>query len=306
MVAWAGRLSAVGAAVLLLALGAAAAVASTPATASNERLAKNDTPKLLALVNLPPGASSQPDEPSGAGLTGAGYGLNSPNVVDARESWHVSESFQATVAYIKAHPPRGSKLTAWGGTGGRHGVAPIEDLQYSLSDIGGRVAPRVLTLEIVQLSDGSSEVRADAEEVWIVSRPASEKVPRGVREIDIREVQMQLTHRAGHPFVTLPILSLKLTNRTKIKRIVSWIDARPLNQPVLYPCHGGLERTARVITFVFRGARRAFLARASGVPFVGSPAPCTPIDFRLRGRAQPPLLGGGFGQVQRILGVRFG
>lgn len=306
MVARVGRLSMVGAAIALLWLGAAAAAASAPTTESNKALAQSDAPKLLDLVNLPPGSSSQSSEPpdDGGWLKDPGYMQNSRNLVDVNEFWHVPGSFQSTLAYIKAHPPAGWRSVEGSWFTGT--VPPNQDLDYYFSDISGRVAPRLLAISLVQLSDGSTGVRADAEEAWIVTRPRSEKVPGGVREIDIREVEIQRAHPVGRPFVPeRPILSLKLTNRAKIKKIVRWIDGLPLNQPLRFPCHGG-PRSLTVATLAFRAGGGGILARASGVPAARGAAPCLPFEFSIHGRWQPPLqYGDVFGKVQRLLGVRF-
>jgi hypothetical protein len=150
---------------------------------------------------------------------------------------------------------------------------------------------RLLAVTLVALH-GWTVIRVDAGAAWIYPRSPHEAVPRGVREIDIRDGRV---HR-------------RVVGSTNVARIVHWFDALNVTQlgaAVICPAI-----LASKVTLVFRSASGARVAR-SVVP--SQPADgCDPIAFSIRGHVQTPLIDGTPGagrafvdRVQRLLGVRF-
>jgi hypothetical protein len=155
---------------------------------------------------------------------------------------------------------------------------------------------RALTFDAVALRTGGTGIRVDAQETWILGRPAGEKVPAGVHEVAVTST------RPG----TAPILSRTVTGPARVRRIVAWIDRMQIVQPGSYSCPALLTGQP-VVTFDFRAAAGGpMLAQASLTDYGFESGPCDPVSFSIRGHSQKPLIGGNFlNLVQRLLGVRF-
>ena len=169
---------------------------------------------------------------------------------------------------------------------------------YSWPVVGSTLGTRQLTVALTTLADGETGVRADAQVVWILPRPAGERVPAGVRAITITRDANGAT----------PALALRVTGAARIARIETLLDRLPTVQPGAWSCPA--ESTPiPIIAFSFRSASGRVLAHASEDATVTEPTtPCDPLRFSIRGRPQTPLLGGaGFlGSVSRLLGRRLG
>jgi hypothetical protein len=167
---------------------------------------------------------------------------------------------------------------------------------FSFPWISGVVATRTLTLSVAALRGGGTGILVDAEETWIVTRPAGERVPAGVHEVGVTSA------RPGEA----PILTRTVTSPAKVRRIISLIDAMQVLQPGFYGCPA-LPVGAPVVTFDFRAAAGTpVLATASLTDYDFPSGPCNAVSFNIGGRPQKPLVGGNFlSQVQRLLGVQF-
>ena len=104
----------------------------------------------------------------------------------------------------------------------------------------------------------------------LVGHPAT-RLPRGVRTIDVHSSRGVSRH---------------VSDPLKVAQIVRWFDALPgAGSSRIYHCP--LIRYRTPTTFVFRGANGTLLARAR-TP--GDAACGFSFDFRVRGRAQKPVL----------------
>jgi hypothetical protein len=278
---------------LLLAACGAAAPAAGPIAAGNKLAAQRDVQKLLGLVVLPPGAARVSAEPTGDGglMRRPPSEPGTPNLIERHGFWRVSAPLDQVMAFVKTHRPVGS---GWSGKGrmGGPGMPDNEELTFSFRPIRGVISTRWLSFTVVVLGDGSTGVRVDAQDVWIVARSASERVPAGVREIDIR---------SAYPGQA-PIVSRRVIDPAKVRQIIRWIDALGTVQPEAYACPvlGG-----PTVTLDFRATSGALLAGASMMDSQGPSGPCNPIELSIRGHRQTPLIGGNFlEQVERLLGIR--
>jgi hypothetical protein len=289
------KLTQLAAAVVLCACGVTAS-AATPATASNRRAAQRDAQQLLQLAVLPHGAMRLSAEPAGDGgllrqpSTDAGF----PQSVDRYGWWRVPAGLDSVLAFFNAHRPRGghsSGRLAVGGPGGPRNGA----LMFSLPAVRGVISLRWLTFDAVALPGRATGVRVDAQDVWIVARSASEKVPAGVHEIDVTSA---LPGKA-------PFALRSVTSAAKIRRIVALLDAMEIVQPgVGYSC-SAVPGDHPVVTFDFGAtAGGQLLARARLSDADVASGPCNPVDFSIGGRRRTPLIGGDFvKQTERLLGV---
>jgi hypothetical protein len=191
-----------------------------------------------------------------------------------------------------AHPTGGLP----GGGSSRSGPR-WTSLQLEFSPEPGVLDARWLVIKVVGLRDGSTALRVDAEVVWVVPRPASEHIPGDVAEIDVTR------GRSRQP----PTVSLIVTNRATIVRIVSLINSLPTVQPYTLSCPA-LPADGPLVTITFRRTRGGqAIAEASELAAATEPTTgCDPMNLTLFGKPKTPLLDGAAAirTVQRLLGVK--
>ncbi|HEY6396314.1 MAG TPA: hypothetical protein VIX82_02555, partial [Solirubrobacteraceae bacterium] len=144
--------------------------------------------------------------------------------------------------FVNAHRPAGGSQVV----SGRGDNPEFQFVGFGWPPRPGVLGNRWLLGEVVGLSDGSTGVRADAQVVWIMPRAASERVPAGVRTIDITRGVPQ----------DAPTLSLHVTGRANIRKIIAMINQLPAAQPGAWSCPAELLGVPAV---TFR-----FLARSDG------------------------------------------
>ena len=183
--------------VILLMLGGALAwaiEATTPESsiivteASNQRAAARDDQLLLGRLVLPTDARSSPREPPGGGSTLASDGPHTGGYVIDRHAWWVVPGQElAVLAFVNAHLPAGSHLesSGWGST---REIRTSSFLLLTWPAIKSVLYRRALTVQFVALPNGSTGVRADAEDVWEMPRPASARIPSSARVLNVSVV----------------------------------------------------------------------------------------------------------------------
>lgn len=275
----------------LISAGIAIDASARRTSAQNNAAAVSDATRLLAGAPLPPGSVRVSSEPSGDGGL-LGHPLDTPvtpALVDRYGWWTTSTSFADAVAYLRAHPPAGGMLTGF--VGGLAG--PPNGLMFSFSPRAGVLSSRSLAYSLVALSGGGTGIRIDAMDIWIVARPADERIPAGVRAIEWTRTRW--TPR-GAP--NGRVLSRRtIARRATVERIVGLFNRMDLVQPGVLSCPA--ERIRPVNTFTFRG-RHGTLAQARVDGFLSDE--CNAIALSIRGRRQTPLVGGTYlKRVQRLL-----
>lgn len=264
-------------------------------TAVNRRAAFADAHKLIGELRLPAGAGRVGHEPRGDGgwLAHPGSAPGTGALADVHRWWVLRGTVGSVIADLKDLRPVGASggqlFGAFSGPG--HSGRVIE---FEWQPTAGVLSSRAVVIEAVNLRDGMTGVRADAEDVWIVARPAAERLPAGINEI----VVSSAFH--GKP----PFLSLTVTDPSKIDAIVSLLDGLPVAQPVVYACPL-IPTGLPTVTMVFYGG--AELAQATVQDDDGAPSwACSgEIDLTLGGVAQMPLTGNFIAPVQQLLGVNF-
>jgi hypothetical protein len=205
-----------------------------------------------------------------------------PALIDLHGWWRVPAKAAFVMAFIRAHPPRGSRRSGSGNglLTGRY----VKYVQFSWPALPGVLGVRLLVFNVVALRGDATGVRADAEVQWIVPRPA-----RGL---------------SGRP----PTLSVTVTDPAKIRRIVEMIDRLPTVQfEPECPAPPKLLNPP-VVSFRFLSALGGMLlAEASEVAYATeSSGPCEAMTLSIRGHAEPPLEDGGtvLRKLGRLLGVK--
>jgi hypothetical protein len=247
--------------------------------------------RLLRSFVLPPDAR-RTRQPAGADLLSrSNLGVSVLTEFAQRHGfWRVPERLASAVAFVKRHPLRGFALGPRGRSVGAD-RSVFWSQEYDGPRVGGRPMQRLLAVTLAALH-GWTVIRVDAGAAWIYPRSPREAVPRGVREIDLRDGDVRR----------------RVLDPTTVARIARWFDELNVTQPgtaVICPAI-----LASKVAFAFRSASGTRVA-SSVVP--SQPADgCDPIAFTIHGHPQPPLIDGtpGAGQsfvdrVQRLLGVRF-
>lgn len=264
-----------------LVAAAALALGAGPTPAGNRAAARAEAPALLGRLALPPGAAASATEPAGDGgqLAQPFTRPATPNLVDVHGWWTAPGRPDAVLAYVRAHPPSGSRPSLRGAGLQGFGWRPRR----------GVLSTRELVVQAVALPGGSTGVRADAEVVWIAPRPARERIPAGI-------TRLRVTARHRHT----------VSAARRIRRVVHLLNGLPLAQPGAVNCPA---ETSSVRLAFYRGHREEAVAVVEG-------GGCQDVALRLRGRRQPPLTGAAFPgsgragsppllrQLERALGLR--
>jgi len=281
------------------AAGVAIPTPSQATAAARRRRARADATTLLGRVRLPAGAEQLSSEPAGDGGM-----LSRPvsrpaiptTVVDEHTWWRVPGSAASVLAYTRAHVPRGGKFRESGSQATRRGDIVSGYDGFVWPPLDRLLGSRELLVQVTKLAGGGTGVRVDAQVQWIIPRRVSERIPRGVHEIDVARAVPG----------DAPSLEVKVVSQHEIRALVAMVDALGIIQPGAYSCPSQ-QGDAPVVTFTFRASDEGnLLASAGEASSAREPTtPCTAMTFSIRGRPQTPLLGGAavVRKAGRLLGV---
>jgi hypothetical protein len=267
--------------------------------AAHQRAARHDAVSLLTRLLLPAGAIRVADEPrADSGLLRPPRGLLGSTAQVIRHAWFTVPGTPAEVlAYIEGHPPRGGRVDSTGAINLGATGASAQSVTYAFANLRGRIDARELQVTVTGLSAGRTGVLAESDSVWFVPRPTGERVPAGVRRVEVT---------AGVPG-RAPSRAVIVVNPATIRRIVRLVDQLAPAQPFAINCPA--ETDPRQIKVRFLGAAAVTLASLDIVAF----RPWTAVDnggcgasltFTVRGHRQAPLVAGAIVRdLQRILGI---
>jgi hypothetical protein len=249
-----------------------------PASPANEAAARADAVALLAQVPLPPGAVRSAIEPPGGGdlLAQPGLRTATPDLIDEHAWWVVPGGIRAGMAWVRAHLPAGVTIDSSASLGGP-GVPDNESLALAWPPVTGVLGLRWLVVRFVALPDGSCGLRADAEVVWELPRPASETIPAGARFLRVAvhgSIRSNIPHQAP----------LTVTSPQAITQVRTLLNGLPVAQPGALSCPADFGIVLRLSFYARR--HRSPLAVA-GI----DPDGCGWVSLTIRGRAQPTLEG---------------
>ncbi|MGH2856068.1 MAG: hypothetical protein ACRDMJ_01135 [Solirubrobacteraceae bacterium] len=268
------------------------------ALAANRHAARADASALLAAVPLPPGSTPASAEPSGdAGWLRPELSLMAtPARATVHGWWLIPGGSAATIAWVRAHPPAGSHVTG-SGSGSKPGSS-MQEVDFDWPPVPGVLNWRELQVTVTVLGGDRTGLLAQAQSDWVVPRRAGERVPAGVRVVDV----------ASGPLDGPPTQVLDVMKRRRIGRLVSLLNSLPTAQPGTYSCPGMALAGARELTLTFRarpgGAALARAYYADYPPLEAASGPCNSVQFWVRGRQETALIGGDIvHRLQRILGA---
>lgn len=248
--------------------------------------AEREAALVLDSVVLPAGARRLNRAPSvdGRELARGGPHEAYVDLADRHAWWRVPGSWRSVLAFVHAHPPAGSHevTSGWGSTRGRQTNASI---LFGWSVIAGS-RTRQLAVLVATTPGDRTYLRVDAEVVWLLPRPASERIPDGVQAIEITR------GLPGHA----PSQSLTVTDAAEVAAIVAVTNSLPIVQPGEFDGCNTAHPVGDVrpkITFTFRAALGgSVLAVAREPADATGAATCEPMSLSIAGVPQEPLLEG--------------
>lgn len=264
------------------------------ATSAHRRAAIRDASHLLAGVVAPPGAVKQ------SSSTGVGPHTRlldeAFDSAVARARWTVPENFSSVLSFVTAHLPTGSRPD-----GTFSGSNPtLLGFTRKWPPVDGVIGDRLLQIQVTAVGSNQTLLSAVAQSQWIVARSESERIPAGVREINVTSGMP-----GKHPF-----LSRAVTDREHVRALIKLFDSLPVVQPGVINCPTELaDQPVVTVTFkrasTSRPAARAQVSSAANLPWPAATAgwACFAVDFSVLGRRQPALSGNVIGPLQRMLGV---
>jgi hypothetical protein len=257
---------------------ARALVVGTPAPANARRLAAEPAVDGHLLAAPPGGPSSR-------------------TLIDRHALYVIDEPLRRTRRYYSRHRPAGAR---WIGTGSRTGAGVPANLDVTWQWHPGspRLVSRQTMIDMVALPSGATGIRVDAQVVYRVPRPAGERVPAGIAEVDITRAA------PGQK----PDLARTVTKPMRVRAIIGLIDRLPIVQSGFIACPVQLAGVP-VVTFSFRASSTGpALASASEPANVSEPtSACDALTFTTGTRAWPSLLRGArfLHRVDRLVHTRF-
>ena len=256
----------------------AAAVART--SAENEAAAQSDASALLATLSLPQGAVQSSTEPAGDDslLAGPGEHPATPKLVDDHAWWVVPGTPKEAFAYVRTHLPSSARRSGQGQSGGP-GEPEVLFESFEWPSIAGVLSQRSLHVAVVQLADGSTGLRADAQVVWVTPRPPSEVIPPGAH---LLRISVHSRIAANQPKQR----RLTLTSSKRIDKIVALINALRAAQPGLRNCPADFGIDVRLAFYARRGVLALAVAKVDAEG-------CSGVALAIGGKAQPELEGWG-------------
>ena len=153
-------------------------------TAPNRELATRIAEGLPGTLPLPPEATEVSTDPSAGKLAQPFSYPATPQLVSVHRFWRLSGTPSAAIKWLEAHPPSGSKITM-GGTSGVGDHVTAWDVGYTFPPVPGRISSEELQVTVTQAEGAGTALLADGQVVWVIPRPASERIPGGVRVIDV-------------------------------------------------------------------------------------------------------------------------
>ncbi|MGI8879757.1 MAG: hypothetical protein ACR2KJ_04445 [Jatrophihabitans sp.] len=200
--------------------------------------AQAEIDRLITLVPSLPGAHVAGVAPTVA-LQHPFEQVSSDNLVQTTKWWTAPGSVDDAIDYLKSHVP-----VSLSGTGSASGV-DFQALVWGSTGTDAISNPQVL-IEVVE-HDGGVAIRADAQAVWIPSKPAIALLPAHPVSIEVTVVGPLPEHQqVGHGTLT----------SADAARVVQSINALPVVTPGRYSCP---RDTGEHDTLRFTDAGHAYL-----------------------------------------------
>jgi len=245
--------------------------------ASPRQRAAADAARIIADFPRPPGTVR-----TGliASLNNPAVGIGTSDVATATRWWRVPGQPRAVLSWVRAHLPSGFTPDGSGSTTFRNSSGTLIESQgdvFALPPVPGVLPQRQLVVTAMPYQ-GQTALRTDAQVAWLPARPASERIPSGVRAVTVTPVfglnRSTRLDRLDRAFT--------VTDPATVARIVALANGLTVYPPGVHPCPAD-----------FGGAMRlAFLDRAGGqvlARFSAQYGGCGIVSVSIDGKTQPAL-----------------
>ena len=261
----------------------ASPIPPSEAELANRAAAEEDARHLLEGLWVPPNATYSPTEPIGASpLLGKPPERELTKQVELTSWWTVPGEPRETLAWIKANPPEESAPTGGGDIVTIEGDR-VEYARFLWPPVPNVLRRRSLLATVGTGPTGTTILRVDAQVVWFVPRPASERIPRSARFLEVVENRSRGNQK------------LTVFRGQAVRRIVALINGLPISQPDGRFTPDGAQigcprvRSSHRMQLTFRARSNG---RALAVAHQSLPAGyCHQMGLSIRGKNQPPLEG---------------
>jgi hypothetical protein len=238
-------------------------------------------------VRLPDGAARSDENPAAdprlLESPGLGRSVN-PNQISQFEFWRVPGDPSDVIAWVKAHPPPGTRIAGEGRASNRDGPTTWS-VAFERRPVADVMVGRQLAVTVAKAAGGGTALRADGFATWLLVRSASERIPAGAEA-----VQVTIT---GH--FSTAVTRFAIRNERQIALVTRMLNRLPLTQPGFRTCP--LDRGIHAF-LTFRGSGGATIARADAT--LGG---CAEVALTIGGATQPTLDGYGLlGDLEAVLG----
>lgn len=257
--------------------GAATPSATASAQLTNEQRAEQDAAAILAAFPAPPGTlrlASAPDVPGGV-LTAPPQQPATPDLVDKASWWQAAGDPQQVLSWVDKHVPRrftrdGSATTTFG-----NGRGATRADMYQLPAVPGVLNSRQLIVEVTNAGDGKTDIRVDAQVVWLPERPPGETIPAGTALVTL----------TLHPDVNVhrkPPQPVAVTSQAEIRQLAALVNGLPAFPAGMYSCpmDGGAS-----LVLTFRAGQAGPVLAVATIDLEG----CEGVGLVIGGRQQPGL-----------------
>ena len=264
----------------------------------NQRTAAHLATARLRSVSLPPGSQPTDGPPHGSRhlLDRPPYTLGTPAAIYRHEWWQVPRAPVGVFHWVARHRPRGS-IEGDEGSVGRSGADDVHWRDWEWAG-GERVLGSSVTVSVVPERGGGSADRLDAISIWREPRPRAERIPPGVKAIELRIEHLPdegVAVEEGHPPVVPPnegvTRSLRIERRSRVRQVVGLVEGLHVTQPgeILCPPEEFREPGSPLpstVRLLFENRRGGVLAEATQSE---GPGICNPLRFSVRGKRMWPL-----------------
>jgi hypothetical protein len=159
---------------------------------------------------------------------------------------------------------------------------------------------RWLYISVAARAAGGTDLYAESQSQWVITRPAGEQIPEGVREVEVSD---------GWPGKD-PFFSRRVTGETRVHKFVQLFNSLGTLQPVGINCPADIPKPVVTIDFL-AGTPARLVARAKANASTNLPWPssvpgwaCFPISFNVGARTWTALIGNVIAPIERLLHVR--
>ena len=277
----------------MLGSSALAAAKGAPTMAPGERATRAaavaSAKGQLGWIFLPEGSVRLPAEPSGAspGLEEAPDRPRTPKLIDLTSWWRIPAEPGEVLSWLEEYPPLESQETSVGSfSTGAPGGAPGRFIRFEWPPLPSVLSLRSLLASVIAGPEGSTLLRADAQDVWIVPRPLSDLILRPVRVLEVRGLA------AATP------RTVTIARPKAVEKIATLINGLAVSQPGDPEPDGGPIAACPKLPSKLGGLRLIFREIPNGPPVAEAvqmrPADlCNPLRLKIPGHPQVPLSGGG-------------